>query len=333
MDRIADILLSLRNNTTFKYTFCVAAFLLALVIRLVLDRYLPPGYPFLTFFPAVILSTLVAGVWAGIVSTVACGLAALYFFIQPIYSFELNYSGILALTVYCFVAGIDIALIHVMTRALDQLRAERNRSADLTRRTEIMFSELQHRVSNNLQTIAGLLLLQESEIEDAKAQHALQEARNRITLLGKLHRKLHDPNLASADLGAFLEEISRDVIQASGVKGVECIVNTSGVDIPPRKFIPLALIVTELLSNSLEHGFADGRYGTVRITCQLDSVTGEIALTVDDDGHGLPPDFNLQTTKSLGLYIAKSLAQQIDGRLSMASNRGTQCTLYFPASA
>jgi K+-sensing histidine kinase KdpD len=184
MDRIADILLSLRNNTTFKYTFCVAAFLLALVIRLVLDRYLPPGYPFLTFFPAVILSTLVAGVWAGIVSTVACGLAALYFFIQPIYSFELNYSGILALTVYCFVAGIDIALIHVMTRALDQLRAERNRSADLTRRTEIMFSELQHRVSNNLQTIAGLLLLQESEIEDAKAQHALKEARNRITLLG-----------------------------------------------------------------------------------------------------------------------------------------------------
>ena len=196
-----------------------------------------------------------------------------------------------------------------------------------------MFSELQHRVSNNLQTVAGLLLLQETEIDDPKARHALQEARNRITLLGKLHRKLHDPNLASVDFGAFLEELSRDVIQASGVKGVECIVNTSGVDIPPRKFIPLALIVTELLSNSLEHGFADGRYGTVHITCRNDSVTGEIALTVDDDGHGLPPDFNLQTTKSLGLYIAKSLAQQIDGRLSMASNRGTQCTLYFPASA
>jgi two-component system, sensor histidine kinase PdtaS len=123
------------------------------------------------------------------------------------------------------------------------------------------------------------------------------------------------------------------VIQASGVKGVECVVNTTGIDIPPRKFIPLALIVTELLSNSLEHGFADGRCGTVRIICRNDSVTGEIALTVDDDGHGLPPGFNLQTTKSLGLYIAKSLAQQIDGRLSMASNRGTQCTLHFPASA
>jgi two-component sensor histidine kinase len=71
----------------------------------------------------------------------------------------------------------------------------------------------------------------------------------------------------------------------------------------------------------------------VHVTCCKDSITGEIVLTVDDDGHGLPPGFDLQTTKSLGLYIARSLAQQIDGRLSIASNRGTQCTLYFPASA
>ncbi len=86
--------------------------------------------------------------------------------------------------------------------------------------------------------------------------------------------------------------------------------------------------MTELLSNSLEHGFADGRCGTVHVTCRNDSVTGEIALTVEDDGHGLPPGFDLQTTKSLGLYIAKSLAQQIDGRLSIASNAepNARCT-------
>ena len=123
MDRIVDILPNLRNNVAFKYTFCVVAFLLALVIRLMLDSYLPPGFPFLTFFPAVILSTLVAGLWPGIVCAVVSGLAALYFFIQPIYSFELNYGGTLALAVYCFVVGIDIGLIHVMTQALEQLRA------------------------------------------------------------------------------------------------------------------------------------------------------------------------------------------------------------------
>src|SRR5690348_13378621 len=132
MDRMIDILPSLRNNPTLKYMFCVVVCLLALVIRLALDPHLPAGYPFLTFFPAVILSTLVAGLWAGMVSVVACGLAALYFFIEPVYSFKLNYGGVLALAVYFFVSGIDIALIHVMTKALEQLRAERNRSADLT---------------------------------------------------------------------------------------------------------------------------------------------------------------------------------------------------------
>ena len=163
MDWMIDILPNLRNNTIFKYTFCVIAFLLAVVTRLLLDSYLPPGFPFLTFFPAVILSTLVAGLWPGIACAVVSGLAALYLFIQPIYSFELNYGGTLAMAFYCFVVSIDIGLIHVITQALEQLRAERNRSADLSRRTEIMFSELQHRVSNNLQTIAGLLLLQETE--------------------------------------------------------------------------------------------------------------------------------------------------------------------------
>jgi len=245
----------------------------------------------------------------------------------------MNDGVILALAYYAVVMGIDIALIHFISRTLEQLQAERNRSAALMRRSEIMFSELQHRVSNNLQTVAGLLILQETKVTNPEARHALQEARNRITMLGNLHRKLHDPNLASVDPTWFLEELCRDVIQTSGTQGVKCVVAASGVDISPKKFIPLALIVTELLSNSLEHGFADGRRGTVHITCRPDKVTDEIVLTVDDNGQGLPADFNLQTTKSLGLNIAKSLAGQIGGRLSMASDRGTQCTLHFPASA
>jgi two-component system, sensor histidine kinase PdtaS len=333
MDRLINFLPRVRGNSAFKYAFCIAAFLLALVIRLVLDNYLPPGFPFLTFFPAVILSTFVAGLWAGIASAVACGLAALYFFIYPLNAFQVTYGGTAAMAIYAVVMGIDITLIHFITQALEQLRIERNRSASLSRQMETMFAELQHRVSNNFQTVAGLLHYQESEIDDPAARRALQEARNRIGLLGKLHRKLHDPNVDSVAFGAFLEELCSDMIQTSGAKGVEFVVNTCEVDVPARKFIPLALIVTELLSNSLEHGFANGRNGTVQIACHPDRINDEIALTIDDDGQGLPPDFNLQTTKSLGLYIAKSLAEQIGGRLSMASNRGTQCTLCFPASA
>ena len=86
MDRLVDILSSVRRSSTFKYAFCIGAFLLALATRMMLDSSLPPGFPFLTFFPAVILSTLVAGLWPGIACAVAGGLAALYFFIQPYYT-------------------------------------------------------------------------------------------------------------------------------------------------------------------------------------------------------------------------------------------------------
>src|SRR3954471_13131656 len=119
MNRLVDVLLRLRSNAAFKYTFCVGAFLLALVIRLALDSYLPPGFPFLTFFPAVILSTLIAGLWPGIVCAAISGLAALYFFIQPYYSCEMDYGAKIAMAFYFFVVGIDIALIHVITKSLE----------------------------------------------------------------------------------------------------------------------------------------------------------------------------------------------------------------------
>src|SRR5690349_5159169 len=121
------------RNWTFNYTFGVTTFLLSLVPRLALEGSLPPGYPFLTFFPAVILTTLIAGLWPAIMTAVMSGLAAWYFFIEPVYSFELNPGVILALGFFAFVVGIDIAVIHIMKRALEKLASERNRSADLSR--------------------------------------------------------------------------------------------------------------------------------------------------------------------------------------------------------
>ena len=143
---------------------------------------------------------------------------------------------------------------------------------------------------------------------------------------------LHDPNLASADFGVFLEELSRDVIQASGIKGVECIVNTSGVDIPAHKFIPLALIVTELLSNSLEHAFADA---ATEPSASPAASTASPAKSHSPSMMTARPaaEFQPANNKKPRPLHRQSLAEQIDGRLSMASSRGTQCTLYFPASA
>ena len=330
MAKLLSILSRLRHSKALGYTVALAAFLLALGTRFALQGYLPPGYPYLTFFPAVIITTFVAGLRPGILAAVLCGLASWYFFISPFNSFALDEGTGLALGFYVFVVGIDIALIYFMNRALENLAAERNHSADLSRQMQVMFSELQHRVSNNLQMVSSLLLLQEVKIRDPAARRALEDARNRLSSLGRLHRKLHDPTHASLEMGSFLRELCDDLLHTSGTKGVVCEVHAVDAQIPQANLIPLALIVTELISNALEHAFPHGQRGTITIALRHAEDNRGLILTVEDNGAGLPPGFDLETTNSLGLQLARSLASQINARFTMASGSGTRCVLELP---
>src|SRR4051812_25591604 len=78
------------------------AFLVALTTRFAFDHLLPAGFPYLTFFPAVILTTFFAGVLPGAVCAIACGLAAWYWFIPPTGTFAINFSVLVALGFYAF---------------------------------------------------------------------------------------------------------------------------------------------------------------------------------------------------------------------------------------
>jgi two-component sensor histidine kinase len=93
----------------------------------------------------------------------------------------------------------------------------------------------------------------------------------------------------------------------------------------------VSLIVTELISNALEHGLAGRPKGTIRI--DLTNRGADQILTVADDGKGLPPDFTLEAASGLGLRIVQALAQQIQGRIAMENGRGTTCRIVFDSSA
>ncbi len=132
------------------------------------------------------------------------------------------------------------------------------------------------------------------------------------------------------EFGGFLKELCHDVLEASGASNIVCLVRAEQLVLPPEQTIPLALIVTELVSNALEHGFADRPKGTISI--DLARSEDQVSLTVNDDGAGLAPDFELATTRSLGLRIVKQLAAQLGGAFAMSSGEGTTCRVTFPAS-
>ena len=320
------------GTPAFGWGLALVSFLVAFGVRNALADALPPGFPFLTFFPAVILTTFLGGLWPGIAVAVVSGLAAWWFFIPPARTFVLDGPVLLALGFYVFVVAVDIAIIHKMTQALERLRDERHRSQRLAASREVMFQELQHRVSNNLQLVSALMQLQKAEVRDPDARRVLEEAAGRLALVGKIHRRLHDPAGQRVELDRFLEELCRDVLGASAARSVACEVAAEPLPLPADRAIPLALVVAELVSNAVEHAFVGREGGTIKVEVAR-AAGGRARLTVADDGNGLAPGFDPDRSTSLGLRIVRAFAAQLGGTFAMTSPQGTRCSLDFPLAS
>ena len=99
----------------------------------------------------------------------------------------------------------------------------------------------------------------------------------------------------------------------------------------PDAAIPTALITAEAVANALEHGFADGRVGRITLGIRR-AIEGGLAVTVHDDGHGLPVGFDADNSTSLGLRIATTLARGQAGRFRLEALDGTLATLTLPSA-
>ncbi|KTF70542.1 sensor histidine kinase [Sphingomonas sp. HT-1] len=306
----------LADRRRLAYGIAIALCIASWWLRLVLDPHFPPGFPYLTFFPAVILSSFLFGRGPGIVAAVLCGLLAWYFFIPPFRSFGLQRGTPVALAFYVGVVTVDILLVHWMQRANRHLSLERERSAELAERSEILFEELQHRVSNNLQMVGALLSLQQRSTQDEEARRAIGDAASQLQLIGRIQRGLYGSRGEPLAIGAFISRLVDDLAESSGKPGVVHRVESStSLMLPPDRAIPIALIVAEAVANAIEHGFAGRDQGT--ITVSICSEGAALSLSVVDDGLGVADDFDVARTDSLGLRIARSLAQGMGATLSI----------------
>ncbi len=306
--------------------FCGAGFLL----RYWAASFLPDGYPFVSFFPAVILSSFLFGVRQGIFAAVICGFLAWFFFIPPFGALVVTPGVLMAMSFYTGVVVIDILLIHFMQRANYHLALERERSAGLAQTHELLFHELQHRVSNNLQVVAAMLALQRRHIDHDVARRALDDASGRLALVGRISRALYDPSGAGQDMRTFLYTLSTDIMEASGREDISISVDApAGLTLDPNITVPVALIVAEAVSNAIEHGLPDA---PGRITVVLETTDGLLVLKVSDDGRGVATDFEIGHGESLGLRIAHALAAQLGGCFSLQPDPrgGTIARLELP---
>jgi two-component sensor histidine kinase len=305
----------------------------AALLRYAIDDSLPAGLPFITFFPSVILIAFMLGIRAGTLTAIFSGLIAWYGFLNPVSSLALDFSGRMAMVLYVFITTTQIVLLHWMQRSNRMLVAEREANARLARTRELLFRELQHRVSNNLQMVAALLTIHRRHVSDEGARTALDEAARRLQTIGKISREIYDPTGGTQPLGTFLDQLARDVIETSSDGRISHrVIDEGGARVGPEAAIPLALVVAESIANAIEHGFATDQLDR-SIVIRLRQVDDRrLTVEVEDNGRGLAPGFSPRTNGSLGLRIADMLASQLDGQFTLepGTARGALARLELP---
>jgi two-component sensor histidine kinase len=221
------------------------------------------------------------------------------------------------------------ALVDIFKTSRERLSTERERYARLAESRELLYRELQHRVSNNIQIIAGLLLLQSQAVGDRGAKRALTEASGRIGLIARIQRQLHGHDGERAPFNRFAGDILADAIAASGAADVRLEIEGGEEPLHAEQATPVSLALLECVNNALEHAFAGGG-GVVRVSMRR---VGPLqVLTVADDGRGLPEGFDLEASGALGLKIVRTLAGQLGGGFSITPEvKGVACRLHFPA--
>lgn len=193
---------------------------------------------------------------------------------------------------------------------------------------EVLFAELNHRVKNNLQLVSRLLSLQSRDAERT-ARDALDEARGRIDTLSRLHRRLHDGEYTGQmPLATALADMCADIRGAlAGNAALTMQVEANGLSVPVEKAVPLLLLVNELVVNACKHAFPANGGG--RVDVRLELLAEEmVRLSVADDGIGLPSDFLDRET--LGVRVARAMAAQLGGELTVLPGPGTCFQVEFP---
>lgn len=211
-------------------------------------------------------------------------------------------------------------------------RTERELMEALEAKDALLY-EVNHRVKNSLAVVVSLLTLQASRASDPSLKQSLLEARGRVSVVAQVHQRLYTSSRHdSVEVAPFLTEVANDVeglLDTDGRVHLELEVDTDGLILSIDKAVPLALVVSELLTNAVKYAFPDGMTGTVRMS--VESSDHGVCIVVEDDGIGLDAGFDITASTGFGMRIVTALTRQIRARLSVPPvEKGTRFEIFLP---
>lgn len=308
-------------SRTTEYAISLLFFAGVLALRFWIDPYLPPGFPYLTFFPAVVICGFVFGVQQGALVALLSGLAAWYFFIPPYYAFSFSPGPLTAMALYLFVVVTDLTLIHLMVRAYTAELEAQNEMTQMVEHQEVMATELDHRLKNVFATMNAVIMLSQKhastpeELASKLRQRLNAMARSNLVLRGL---KPGDEMTLDVVLLQALEPFGVDESNRFSAFGNKIAVSGQAV-------VVLSLILHELGTNAAKYGAFSVPAGRVDVEWTVvGPETGEALLTLRWVETGGPQP--RQEPEHAG--FGSTLMRRVLGSL-----KGTSTTTYPPSGA
>lgn len=226
--------------------------------------------------------------------------------------------------------GLPKQILGVAVDITDRKQTQQLQAA--LKEKEILLKEVHHRVKNNLQIIYSLLRIQGRQVKDPQVAAIFVESQNRIKSIALIHEKLYrSKDFSEIELKQYIPSLVTSLFSSYAIQTdlISFKTNVEGVSLDIDTAIPCGLIINELISNSLKYAFSKTETGEIYVEFRQ-TETGQISLVCRDNGMGIPKEFDLQNTRSLGLTLVKDLVEQLEGRMTIDHSSGTTFEITFP---
>lgn len=243
------------------------------------------------------------------------GLKSLYSLLVPVLDDNGNVNSVLVVT-------------HDIT---DRKKAEEQIKESLAEK-ETLIRELYHRTKNNMQVISSMLMLEAAYTNDKKVVEVFHSMQSRIMTMALVHQKLYQSkNLSNIDLGEYMEDLLRLLEESYTLRegSIKLERDLDNIKVLIDVAIPCGIIVNELVTNAIKYAYPDGKAGVVKVTLKHLN-TGEMELTVSDNGVGIPPGYDIRKDGKMGLKTVFAIAEsQLRGNLQFENKGGIAYKLSF----
>jgi PAS domain S-box-containing protein len=214
-----------------------------------------------------------------------------------------------------------IAMCHAVVSDISKRKISEENLARALAEKRALLQEIHHRVKNNLAIVSSLLSLQANTIDNQETVATLEDAERRVKAMSMIHEQLYSHiDMSSIDFAVYGRDLAVRLFSTYSQNAtITYRLELAPITLAIAQAIPLGLILNELITNALKYAYPDGN-GEILI--QLSSEGHQVCMTVSDNGAGLPANFDLQTSKSLGLTIIQALTDQLQGELEIGTPPG-----------